>query len=263
MAEVNVPINTTVEDPEHVKAMLAKATSGETPETGEKPAAGKPEWLGDFETPEDMAKAYKELRAKMSSDGAPKVDEKPAEATPEAAPEATREAAEAAVEKAGIDMAAVESEFFEAGELSEKTYADLEKAGFDKATVDRYIAGQQAVQSQLQSRVEEHVGGADRLQSVLEWAVSGLSQAEATAFNNTIDNADEAGVKLALDGLMAKYDAVNGKEPSLVNGEVKGNSGSVFRSTSELTAAMRDPRYSNDPAYRADVEARLARSDIF
>ncbi|MDQ2651568.1 MAG: hypothetical protein M3Z20_00875 [Chloroflexota bacterium] len=32
----------------------------------------------------------------------------------------------------------------------------------------------------------------------------------------------------------------------------------AFRSTAELTAAMRDPRYKNDPAYRDEVAQRLA-----
>ena len=36
----------------------------------------------------------------------------------------------------------------------------------------------------------------------------------------------------------------------------------VFRSQAEVVAAMNDPRYDRDPAYRQDVFAKLDRSDL-
>ena len=36
----------------------------------------------------------------------------------------------------------------------------------------------------------------------------------------------------------------------------------VFRSQAQLVAAMSDPRYDNDPAYRQEVIAKLDRSDL-
>ena len=267
MPEVNVPVAENTEDPAYVDAMVAKAR-GEIPPaaagdaatpTDAAPTDGKPEWLGDFETPEAMAQAYNELRTKMSQDGAPKADAEPeAEAeTPDAA------AAAEATEAAGIDMSALESEFSENGALSDATYETLSKAGFDKNTVDAYIAGQQALGQQLQSRIEDHVGGADKLEAALQWAQTGMSQADQAAFNNAIDKADEAGIKLAMDGLMAKFNQSEGSAPNLIGGTPPNTQGEVFRSTAELTAAMGDPRYTKDPAYRSDVEAKLARSSIF
>ena len=263
MAEVNIPSQTPAEDQAHIDAMVAKADQGVGPDgapKGDPATDAKPDWLGDFESPEEMAKAYNELRSKMSQNGAPKVEDKSTELSPE---DASRDDAAKAAEKAGVDMAALESEFMEKGALTEETYAKLAEAGFAKETVDAYIAGQQALNEQMQSRIENHVGGADRLQSALEWAAVNLDPTEAQAFNKVVDSADEAGLKLALSGLMAKFDAAGGVEPSLIGGDVNTNSGSIFRSTAELTAAMSDPRYSRDPAYRAEVEQRLARSSIF
>ena len=40
------------------------------------------------------------------------------------------------------------------------------------------------------------------------------------------------------------------------------NSGDVFRSQQELVAAMNDPRYDRDPAYRQDVIEKLDRSNL-
>jgi hypothetical protein len=278
MAEVQIPVNENTEDQAYIDAMVKKAEDGVTPNSGQPQAAptdGKPEWLGDFESPEAMAKAYNELRTKMSQEGAPKGEpaqepegdaEVATEGDTEASPEgdaASRDEAAEAAEAAGIDMSAVEAEFMTDGALSDATYEKLSKAGFDKNTVDAYIAGQQALGEQMQARIEAHVGGADKLSAALEWAQTGLTAEEQTAFNNAIDKADEAGVKLAMDGLMAKFAKSEGSEPKLLGGATKASSGSVFRSTAELTAAMNDPRYSRDPAYRADVEQRLARSDIF
>lgn len=263
MAEVTITPEAKPEDQGHIDAMVKKAETG-TNTDGQQaaPTDGKPEWLGDFESPEAMAKAYQELRSKMSKDGAPKEDAPKAEATskPE---EASREQAAEAAKSAGVDMAALETEFAEHGGLTDATYESLEKAGFDKATVDSYIAGQQALADASQARIEEHVGGAETLENMIEWAATNLSEEEKVAFNNTVDAADEAGLKLALDGLKAKYVASEGNEPNLVGGATKGNSGGVFRSTAEMKAAMSDPRYAKDPAYRADVEAKLLRSDIF
>ncbi len=241
------------------EAALAKA-EGREPEQVD-PTDGKPDGLAGFETPEELAKAYTELRTKMSKDGAPKADETPDTNADDAA-KATAEA-EKAAEDAGFKLADLQNEFTEKGELSAETYEKLEKAGFNKATVDGYIAGQQALAEQYQSRIEAHVGGADALNDMIEWAAQNLSQEEKVAFNSTVDAGDEAALKLALDGLKAKFTSSNGDEPKLLGGENKGASSSVFRSTSELTEAMRDPRYAKDEAYRKDVEERLARSSIF
>ena len=35
-----------------------------------------------------------------------------------------------------------------------------------------------------------------------------------------------------------------------------------FRSQAEVVAAMNDPRYDNDPAYRQDVYDKLERSNV-
>ncbi|CLP71539.1 Uncharacterised protein [Mycobacterium tuberculosis] len=67
---------------------------------------------------------------------------------------------------------------------------------------------------------------------------------------------------MAILGLKARYDAANGSEPTLLGGNAKASE-DVFRSTAELTAAMKDPRYKKDPAYREDVKQKLARSNIY
>ena len=52
-----------------------------------------------------------------------------------------------------------------------------------------------------------------------------------------------------MQGLYARYRSeVGGNEPQLTQGSASQSSGGSFQSAAELTAAMRDPRYANDPA---------------
>ena len=67
---------------------------------------------------------------------------------------------------------------------------------------------------------------------------------------------------MGLTALQAKYNEANGYEGRMLQGKQPATSGQVFRSQAELVAAMGDPRYENDPAYRQDVIQRLDNSDI-
>ena len=60
----------------------------------------------------------------------------------------------------------------------------------------------------------------------------------------------------------AQYKEANGYEGRMLQGKPARTSGDVFRSQAQLVKAMSDPRYDNDPAYRADVIAKLDRSDL-
>jgi hypothetical protein len=46
----------------------------------------------------------------------------------------------------------------------------------------------------------------------------------------------------------------------MLTGNAPKTSGSQFRSQAEVVAAMGDPRYENDPAYRKDIMEKLERS---
>jgi hypothetical protein len=62
--------------------------------------------------------------------------------------------------------------------------------------------------------------------------------------------------------MQSKYNEANGYEGRMLQGKAPSSSGEVFRSQAELVAAMGDPRYENDPAYRQDVISKLDNSDL-
>jgi hypothetical protein len=67
-------------------------------------------------------------------------------------------------------------------------------------------------------------------------------------------------IKFAVEALKSRYVAEVGQERELVTGRKAASKSKVFRSNAELARAIADPRYASDPAYRQDVEEKLARS---
>jgi hypothetical protein len=247
--------------PEHDAAMAAKADAVMNPtpvETAapaeEQPAGDRPAWLPEkFQSPEDLAKAYAELEQKQGA--------KEPEGEPKPEDDANAQA-EDVVAKAGLDMSALSAEFQEKGELSTESYAALEAVGFDRNYVDSFIAGQQALARESQTRAFDIAGGETEYTNMVAWAAANLDIKEIQAYNQAIEGTAEQAA-LAVAGLKSKYVSVNGSEPSLLNGGggLSGEQG--FASTAEMTAAMKDPRYAKDPAYRKSVEQRVSVSKIF
>lgn len=252
--------------PEYEAAMVAKAEATMEPKAEEKPEGEpkvdpeRPEWLpAKFKSVEEMAKAYTELEQKQGGKAPePKVDDK--EAKVDLTPE--EEAAAKVVATAGLDYAALSEEYADKGELSPESYAALaEKAGLDKATVDAYIAGQQALAREAENRAFDIAGGPEEYTKMSQWAAANLTPAEIQAFNKAVEGTAEE-TALAVAGLKAKYVKANGSEPALLSGGAKPDS-TGYQSRAEMTAAMRDPRYAKDPAYRKAVEQKIAVSNIF
>ncbi len=212
--------------------------------TTEQPASERPEWLPEkFNNPEDLAKAYGELEKKQSQGS-------------------DQNAVEQVVENAGLKLEDLTAEFEESGGLSDDSYTKLEQAGITKDYVDAYIQGQQALVDQYQSTVFNEAGGKDGYHKMIEWAGRNLDAQAVEAFNKSVNSGDQNQALLAVKGLYSQYSLNEGNEPNLVSGGAGNDSGSVFRSTSELVSAMKDSRYQNDPAYRQDVISRLGRSNI-
>ncbi len=240
------------ENPEHVKEMLEKVEGNQTD-------PDRPDWLPEkFKSPEDMAKAYSALEGKL---GQPKeeVEEAPTEEA-----DGTETASEVSelLDSKGLDFSVFEQEYATNGQLSEDAYTALEEAGFPKSMVDSWVAGQDALASQVTADMHSITGGAEEYNNMVQWASDSLPENEIDAFNATMETQDPNMIRLAIQGLNARYRSE--AEPTLLQG---GNSsvstGGKFESNAELTAAMSDPRYAKDPAYRQTVADKLAKSSLF
>lgn len=261
MTDNTQTLNAKGEPEGHEQRMIDKA-NGVTREEPT-PDPERPDWLPEkFSTVEEMAEAYKQLESKLGA-GGDKGSTEGGEGDTEGANTDDQKAAEKAVEDAGLDMDALTQEFQTDGELSEASLAKLEKAGISKDMVDAYVAGQMALAEQATQRVYARVGGEETFKEMVSWAADNMTPEEIKAYNAAVDSGDEGQINLALDGLSAKFKASRGTKPNLIGGRKSSTGTDTFQSTSELTSAMRDPRYKTDPAYRRAVEEKLARSDKF
>ena len=251
---------TNAEPADHTLAMLEKA---EQLEKNNNP--DRPDWLPDkFNSVEDMAQAYSALESKL---GQSNTDEEAEveDVDPAEVEELSEEGGDVAevLDAAGLDFDVLQQEYSELGELTPDAYAALEEAGFPRDLVDNYIQGQEALASSMNNEMYNLAVGQEGYQEVMSWAAENLPATEVNTFNRTIDTGDTTSVRFAVQGLVARYRSEVGVEPRLIQGDNASASGGKFDSAAQLTAAMRDPRYDKDPAYRQQVAAKLSRSSVF
>lgn len=228
----------------------------------------RPEWLPEkFKSPEDLAKAYSELEKRL---GQPRAPEAPAAPAPAAEGEAPKqdsltidEQAAGAVESAGLDMDALSQEWAEKGTLSEESYEKLTKVGFPRELVDDYIRLKSGEATNIVSEIKSSVGGDQAFNDMVAWAKTSWTPNQLRAYNDGVNSGDAAKMRLAVQALAADYKANNGSVPRLVSGGNGPVSAGGYRSQAEFLADIQNPKYREDPAFRADVEARLAKSSIF
>ena len=211
------------------------------------PKEQRPDWLPEkFKNAEELSKAYSELEKQFS--GRQKEEAKPEEAKQE-------------TQQKGLEK--FYAEFAEKGELSENSYAELAKQGLDKGLVDSYIEGQKLVADTNTKSIQSVAGGAEKYNELVNWASKNLSKAEQDVFNNMVDSGDVEQAKFAVQGLMTKAGTTyNPNQPELFEGTSDVTSPDAYQSVSQVTAAMNDPRYDKDPAYRREVEQKIARSKV-
>ena len=111
------------------------------------------------------------------------------------------------------------------------------------------------------NQIQNSIGGENQYQKLMQWAGQNLPEKEINAFDGLINTGNVDAIQLGVQALKSKYEEANGYEGRMLTGKA-AQTADVFRSQAQLVAAMSDPRYDRDPAYRQDVVAKLERSDI-
>ena len=216
----------------------------------------RPEWLPEkFQTPQDMAKAYEALQSEFTQKRQNKTK------TSKGAKETDGDTSELSVES----FRQFSNEFAETGDVSEESRNMIvENMGLPREMVDAYVAGQKAVLDAQFNQVYSEVGGEESYDSMVEWAAEHLSEGDQNAFNEAVTTGTQDQMMFAIRNLAARWQLEGGQKPApLIQGSTSATGASgAFRSLAELTAAMKDPRYTKDAAYRKDVEVRLSNSNI-
>ena len=224
---------------------------------------------GKYKSTEDLEAAYLSLQKKLGQEE----DEIDYESTDEGYEEEEGSDEEVSDEAPAVSLINEASEEYWANEgtLSEETIERFSEMS-SQDLVNAYIeiqsknpqANPQGVEmsdAQVNS-VMNAAGGEAQYNRVVEWAASNLDNRSIDAFDSVVDSGNPAAINIAFAGLQSRYEEANGYEGRMLSGKAADSRGDVFRSQAELVAAMGDPRYDNDPAYRADVIAKLDQSDL-
>lgn len=207
-----------------------------------------------------LAKSFKELEKRFHG------GDRGQEPDPPSAPSDADAAARAATQAAGIDYAALVSEFQTAGKLSDATYDRLKAAGIDRTVVDDYVGLKTREADARRAEILAEVGGQEGFTRLSEWAKTSLSEAELAAYNKIANGTDYEATRIALRGIQAKFQKAVGVDPRLLKGQTGPATGDRYESSAQWLADLRktDDRgrnlYEVDGAYRAKVDARLSRS---
>jgi len=225
---------------------------------------------GKYKNAEDLEQAYLSLQKKLGQEESEETDYEESDegyAEEEGSDEEVSEDAPAV----SLINEASEEYYANDGQLSEETIAKFTEMS-SQDLVNAYLeiqannpqAQQQSVElseAQINS-VQNNAGGEANYNRVIEWAASNLPDNQIDAFDSVIDSGNPAAIGIAFQGLQSKYNESNGYEGRMLQGKTADSRGDVYRSQAQLVEAMSDPRYDNDPAYRADVIEKLERSDV-
>ena len=218
---------------------------------------------GKYESAEELEKAYIELQKKLgeSNDGLREEDPQ-------------GRGREEEVEEQPIDadplvdlLNEASQEYAQEGKLTEETFEKLSQMD-SKDLLEAYMQIQsnpaqvEDFTAEQVSDIQNFVGGEEQYNGLVGWAAENMPENFVQAFDNLINVGDPDMIKLAVVGMQAAFQEANGYEGRMLSGKPAQTQQDVFRSQAEVVAAMSDPRYDRDPAYRQDVFAKLERSDL-
>ena len=238
-------------------------------EVGEKLVAEQEGLLaGKYKNTEDLEAAYLSLQKKLGQEE--ETDYEESDEGYEEEEETDEEVSEYAPAVSLINDAS-EEYYANDGQLSEETisrFSDMSSQDLVNAYLEIQANNPQAPQQAVQlsdsdvNQVQNAAGGEANYNRVIEWAADNLTEGAIDAFDSVVDSGNPMAINIAFQGLQAEYNEANGYEGRMLQGKPASSSGDVFRSQAELVAAMGDPRYDTDPAYRADVVKKLDQSDL-
>lgn len=161
----------------------------------------------------------------------------------------------------GVDFLGAIEEYQNNGELSQKTYDALEKAGYPKEVIQGFVETRKAIDNKYAQDVMNHVGGEKDFRELQAWMKGNLSKAELDAYNEAVNSDNLNAVKLILDGIQAKRVAKQGTRKATLLGGASKSAPKGFSGRDEMIKAMSDPRYGIDRAYTISVERKMSLSN--
>lgn len=213
---------------------------------------------GKFKSSEDLLKAYKELEKKLGQESTEETTEVEDTTDEQPEPEETNETVDY--------MQQLGKEYDETGTISEDAIERLSQMD-QKDLIKSYLQYYQksaanAQEAQLQESaiadIKQSIGGEEAYTEMISWAGQNLDQSEIDNFNAVTATNNPAAIRFAVEALNNRFRGEVGYEAPLISGQRASSGVQPYRSNAELARDIANPMYNTDPAFRADVEARLA-----
>jgi len=211
---------------------------------------------GKFKDAEDLEQAYIELQRKLGNREADTAEEEPSQ--------------EEEVQDEEVDVDFLERLWQEAqDEYSPETLealqnmdpTDLAQMYLEYRSQVEEGGAVETITAEDVSNLQGIVGGEQQYGQMMAWAQESLSEQEINMYDAVMERGDPLACYFAVNALAFRFQEAQGYDGQMLTGkapsQVQG-----FRSQAELVRAMSDPRYDADPAYRADVAAKLEMSDL-
>ena len=225
---------------------------------------------GKYKNAEDLEAAYLSLQKKLGQTEEEEVDYESSDEGYEEEEGSDEEVSENAPAVNLINEAS-EEYYANEGTLSEETiekFSEMSSQDLVNAYLEIQANNPQANPQGIEmsdaqvNSVMNAAGGEANYNRIVEWAASNLDNRSIDAFDSVVDSGNPAAINIAFAGLKSRYEDANGYEGRMLSGKAASSGGDLYRSQAELVAAMSDPRYDSDPAYRADVIEKLELSDL-
>jgi len=236
------------------------ADEQESLEIGEQIQAEESKLLaGKYKDAEELEKAYIELQGKL---GEPKEESTEPEATtePEEVEDESKE--DEPIDSTFLDQLWEESQ----GDFKDDTLKQLSEMDPTKLAQMHldYRANNQSpeLDDKQVSQLKEVAGGDKQYDSMLNWAKSSLQKEEIDMYDKVMEQGNPLACFFAVQALKYRFDDASGTEGRMLTGKAPSTKGDQFKSQAQLVAAMNDPRYETDPAYRQDIMEKLENSDL-
>ena len=163
-----------------------------------------------------------------------------------------------ALEQAYVEL---QKKLGEPREEEQGTEAESEPEQVEEPAEEDNSAGETLSEEQAQYLMDM-VGGDKAYKSMLDWAGNNFSKDEVAMYDKVMESGNPESIFFAVQALQARYNDNVGTDGQTLTGRAAANTDDSFKSQAELVAAMSDPRYDRDPAYRNDLMRRLENSDV-
>jgi hypothetical protein len=222
------------------------------------------QYAGKFKSAEDLEKAYLELQKKLGQKDEGAEDDSTQEETVEPEPETEQ----SPVSKRVDFLKEASDEYYSNDNaLKPETLQKLKEMPSEDL-IDAYmemqktnpVAKAQPLSDDAAKTIVDSVGGQNAYNDTLAWAADNLKPEEVAAYDNVVNSGNKDAIFFAVQALNQRYKDSVGFEGQQISGRAPKSTVKGFRSNAELANAIGDPRYRNDPAYRYDIEQKLAAS---